>query len=61
MVQLTPLVVSVDLEVVGFDSEEQRRWREVAVKRRETGYEGGEGDFGVMFDSSEEEEYVSAV
>ena len=62
MVQLTPLAVSVDLEVVGFDSEEQRRWREVAVKRRETGFGGGEADFGVVFDSSgAEEECVSVV
>ena len=62
MVQQTHLAVSVDIEVVGFDSEEQRRWREVAVKRRETVFGGGEADFGVVFDSSgAEEECVSAV
>ena len=32
------------------------------MKRRETGFGGGEADFGVVFDSSEaEEECVSAV
>ena len=32
------------------------------MKRRETGFGGGEADFGVVFDSSEaEEEWVSAV
>ena len=34
MVQQTHLAVSVDLEVAGFDSEEQRRWHQVAVRRR---------------------------
>ena len=60
MVQ-TPLVVSV--EVAGFGSEEQRRWRQVAVKRRrKTVFGGGEGDFEVVFDSSgAKEECVSAV
>ena len=50
-------------EVAGFGSEEQRRWRQVAVKRRrETVFGGGEGDFEVVFDSSgAEEECVSAV
>ena len=60
----TPLVVSPDLEVAGFGSEEQRRWRQVAVKRRrrETVFGGGEADFEVVFDSSgAEEECVSAV
>ena len=33
MVQ-TPWAVSVDIEAAGFDSEEYRRWREVAVRRR---------------------------
>ena len=59
----TPLVVSPDLEVAVFGSEEQRRWRQVAVKRRrETVFGGGEGDFEVVFDSSgAKEECVSAV
>ena len=60
MVQLTLLAVSVDIEDAECDSEEQRRWREVAVRRR-TVFGGGEGDFGVVLDSSGEEEYVSAV
>ena len=60
MVQ-TPLVVSVDLEVAVFGSKEQRRWRQVAVKRRKTVFGGGEGDFEVVFDSSgAKEECVSA-
>ena len=62
MVQLTPLVV--DLEVPGFDSEEQGRWRLVAVKRETVcgPWVGGLGKFGVVFDSSgAEEEWVSAV
>ena len=59
----TPLVVSPDLEVAGFGSEEQRRWRQVAVKRRrKTVFGGGEADFEVVFDSSgAKEECVSAV
>ena len=59
----TPLVVSPDLEVAVFGSEEQRRWRQVAVKRRrKTVFGGGEGDFEAVFDSSgAEEECVSAV
>ena len=59
----TPLVVSVDLEVAGFGSEEQRRWRQVAVKRRkETMFEGWEADFEVVFDSSgAKESAVAAV
>ena len=58
----TPLVVSPDPEVAVFGSEEQRRWRQVAVKRRETVFGGGEADFEVVFDSSgAEEECVSAV
>ena len=58
----TPLVVSPDLEVAVFGSEEQRRWRQVAVKRRKTVFGGGEADFEVVFDSSgAEEECVSAV
>ena len=40
MVQIS-LVVSVDLEVAGFGSEEQRRWRQVAVKRRRKTVFGG--------------------
>ena len=59
MVQIS-LVVSV--EVAGFGSEEQRRWRQVAVKRRETVFGSGEGDFEAVFDSSgAKEECVSAV
>ena len=63
VVQQTLLAVSVDLEVAECDYEEQRRWREeVVVKRRETGFGGGEGDFGVVFDSSgAEEKCVSVV
>ena len=56
----TSLVVSV--EVAGFGSEEQRRWRQVAVRRRETVFGGGMADFEVVFDSSgAKEECVSAV
>ena len=33
MVQLAHLAMSVDLEVAGFDSEEQRRRWQVAVRR----------------------------
>ena len=56
------LVVSPDLEVAGFGSEEQRRWWQVAVKRRKTVFGGGEADFEVVFDSSgAKEECVSAV
>ena len=57
-------VVSLALEVVGFDSEEQRRWWQVAVKRRIVlgSWTRGLGKFGVVFDSSgAEEECVSAV
>ena len=66
MVQIS-LVVSV--EVAGFGSEEQRRWRQVAVKRRRETVFGSwverfveSGKFGVVFDSSgAKEEWVSAV
>ena len=61
MVQLTPLAVC---EVAGFDSEEQGRWQLVAVRREIVfgSWVGGLGKFGVVFDSSgEEEECVSAV
>ena len=62
MVQLTLLAVLVEIEVAECDYEEQWRWRQVAVKKRETGFGDGEGDFGVVFDSSgAEEECVSAV
>ena len=60
MVQ-TSLVVSV--EVAGFGSEKQRRWRQVAVRRRrEIVFGGGEADFEVVFDSSgAQESAVAAV
>ena len=55
--------MSVDLEVAGFGSEEQRRRWQVAVKRRrETVFGGREADFEVVFDSSgAQEKWVSAV
>ena len=54
------LVVSV--EVAGFGFEKQRRRRQVAVRRREIVFGGGEADFEVVFDSSgAKEECVSAV
>ena len=56
--------LAVEFEVAGFDSEEQGRWLQVAV-RRETvfgSWAGGLGKFGVVFDSSgAEEECASAV
>ena len=62
MVQ-TPLVVSPDLEVAGFGSEEQRRWWQLAVKRRrEILFGGRKADFEVVFDSSgAKESAVAAV
>ena len=53
----------MSVEVAGFGSEEQRRWRQVAVRRRrKTVFGGGEADFEVVFDSSRaKEECVSAV
>ena len=54
MVQIS-LVVSV--EVAGFGSEEQRKWRQVAVKR-ETVFGGGEADFEVVFDSQRRSGYL---
>lgn len=59
-VQPTPLVVSLDSDVVGFDSEDQRRWQQVAV-RRETVFGGGKADFEVVIDLSGAEECVPAV
>ena len=54
------LVVSV--EVAGFGSEKQRRRRQVAVRRREIVFGGGEADFEVVFDSSgAQESAVAAV
>ena len=56
-VQPTSLVVYLDSE---FDSEDQRRWQQVAV-RRETVFGGGKADFEVVIDLSGAEECVSAV
>ena len=53
--------MSVDLEVAGFGSEEQRRWWQLAVKR-ETVFGGGEADFEVVLDSfGAQESAVAAV
>ena len=56
MVQLAHLAMSVDLEVAGFDSEEQRRWRQVAVRRGNVfgpwvggSVGGGEAELGKVF------------
>ena len=53
MFQLAHLAISVDLEVAGFDSEEQRRWRQVAVNVVGPGVGGsvggGEAELGKVF------------
>ena len=57
--------LAVDFKVVGFDSEEQKRWRRQDVVKRRTVFGSWVrvlGEFGVVFDSfGAEEECLSAV